>query len=81
VVVDITNPVNETFDDLVTPPDSSAAQQIASSVPGARVVKLRDEIGQTLTAVAIEAGSAAHGDSELARAVRPHETRSPPPRS
>jgi 8-hydroxy-5-deazaflavin:NADPH oxidoreductase len=39
VVVDITNPVNETFDGLVTPPDSSAAQELASSVPGARVVK------------------------------------------
>jgi 8-hydroxy-5-deazaflavin:NADPH oxidoreductase len=34
VVVDITNPVNET-----TPPDSSAAQELASAVPGARVVK------------------------------------------
>lgn len=39
VVVDITNPVNETFDGLVTPPDSSAAQELAASVPGARVVK------------------------------------------
>jgi two-component system sensor histidine kinase UhpB len=32
--------------------------------------ELHDEIGQTLTAVAIEAGSAAHGDSELAHALR-----------
>jgi predicted dinucleotide-binding enzyme len=39
VVVDITNPVNETFDDLVAPPDSSAAQELAASAPGARVVK------------------------------------------
>lgn len=41
VVVDITNPVNwETFDGLVTPPDSSAAEEIAKAVPeGARVVK------------------------------------------
>ena len=39
VVVDITNPVNETYDDLVTPPDGSAAQELASSAPGARVVK------------------------------------------
>jgi predicted dinucleotide-binding enzyme len=39
VVVDITNPVNETFDGLVTPPDGSAAQELARSVPGARVVK------------------------------------------
>ncbi len=39
VLVDITNPVNETFDGLVTPPDSSAAQELAASAPGARVVK------------------------------------------
>jgi predicted dinucleotide-binding enzyme len=39
VVVDISNPVNETFDDLVTPPDSSAAQELAASAPGARFVK------------------------------------------
>ena len=39
VVVDITNPVNETFDGVVTPPESSAAQELARSAPGARVVK------------------------------------------
>ncbi len=41
VVVDITNPINtETFDGLVTPADSSAAQEIAKTAPaGARVVK------------------------------------------
>lgn len=39
VVVDITNPVNETYDDLVTPPDSSAAQELAAKASGARVVK------------------------------------------
>jgi predicted dinucleotide-binding enzyme len=39
VLIDITNPVNETFDGLVTPPDGSAAQELARSVPGARVVK------------------------------------------
>jgi 8-hydroxy-5-deazaflavin:NADPH oxidoreductase len=39
IVVDITNPVNETYDDLVTPPDGSAAQELAGSSPGARVVK------------------------------------------
>jgi predicted dinucleotide-binding enzyme len=39
VVVDISNPVNETFDDLVTPPDSSAAQELAAKASGARVVK------------------------------------------
>ena len=39
VVIDITNPVNETFDGLVTPPDGSAAQELAGSALGARVVK------------------------------------------
>jgi NADPH-dependent F420 reductase len=41
VVVDITNPVDwATFDRLVTPPDSSAAEEIAKLLPpGARVVK------------------------------------------
>jgi 8-hydroxy-5-deazaflavin:NADPH oxidoreductase len=39
VVVDITNPVNESFDGLVTPPDGSAAQELAARAPGARVVK------------------------------------------
>lgn len=39
VVVDITNPVNDTYDDLVTPPDSSAAQELAAIAPGASVVK------------------------------------------
>jgi NADPH-dependent F420 reductase len=39
VVIDITNPVNETYDGLVTPPDSSAAQELAASAPKARVVK------------------------------------------
>lgn len=35
VVVDITNPVDvETFDRLVTPPDSSAAEEIAKLLPG-----------------------------------------------
>ena len=38
VVVDITNPVNETFDGLVTPPDGSAAQELAAAAPAARVV-------------------------------------------
>jgi 8-hydroxy-5-deazaflavin:NADPH oxidoreductase len=38
-VVDITNPVNETFDGLVVPPDSSATQELAELAPEARVVK------------------------------------------
>jgi 8-hydroxy-5-deazaflavin:NADPH oxidoreductase len=40
VVVDITNPLNfETFDSLTVPADSSAAAQIAASLPRSRVVK------------------------------------------
>lgn len=41
VVIDISNPVNvETFDGLVTPPDSSAAEELAKLGPaGAQVVK------------------------------------------
>ena len=40
VVVDITNPVNfETFDSLVVPADGSAAAEIATALPGSRVVK------------------------------------------
>jgi predicted dinucleotide-binding enzyme len=39
VVVDITNPVNESFDGLVSPPDGSAAQELAARAAGARFVK------------------------------------------
>jgi predicted dinucleotide-binding enzyme len=38
-VIDITNPVNESFDGLVTPADSSATEELARSAPGARFVK------------------------------------------
>ena len=40
IIVDITNPIDyATFDALVVPADSSAAQQIAAAVPGAHVLK------------------------------------------
>jgi len=40
IVVDITNPVDwASFDRLVTPPESSAAEEIAKRLPGSRVVK------------------------------------------
>lgn len=39
VVVDITNPVKANLDGLVTPPDSSAAQELGASAHGAKVVK------------------------------------------
>ena len=40
VVVDISNPLNDTFDGLATAPGTSAAEEVAATVPaGARVVK------------------------------------------
>lgn len=39
VVVDITNPVNETLDGLVVPPDGSATDELARLAPDARFVK------------------------------------------
>ena len=40
VVVDISNPVNQTFDGLATEPGTSAAEELATAAPaGARVVK------------------------------------------
>jgi len=40
IIVEITNPLNATYDGLATPADSSAAEEIAKLVPaGARVVK------------------------------------------
>ena len=38
-VVDITNPLNDSFDELVVPPDSSATRQLAGLAPDARFVK------------------------------------------
>ena len=54
VVVDITNPVNETYDGLVTPPDGSAAQELASTAEGASVVKaFNTTFANTLTQGAV----------------------------
>lgn len=39
IVVNIANPLNETFDDVVTPPGTSAAEECASQLPEATVVK------------------------------------------
>jgi predicted dinucleotide-binding enzyme len=52
VVVDITNPVNETYDALVVPPDSSATAELAQLAPdGAKLVKAFNTIfGRTLVA-------------------------------
>ncbi len=40
ILVDISNPINQTYDDLVTPPGSSAAEEIAKTLPaGVKVLK------------------------------------------
>ena len=39
IVVDIANPLNSTYDDLATAPNSSSAEEIAQTVSGAKVVK------------------------------------------
>jgi len=39
VVVDISNPLNQTFDALATAPGTSAAEEVATTTTGARVVK------------------------------------------
>ena len=39
VVVDLTNPLNATYDGLAVPADSSGAEEFAKLAPGARVVK------------------------------------------
>jgi predicted dinucleotide-binding enzyme len=39
-VVDITNPANlETFDSLLTPPESSSAAELAAALPSSQVIK------------------------------------------
>jgi 8-hydroxy-5-deazaflavin:NADPH oxidoreductase len=39
ILVDISNPVNKTYDDLVVPPGTSAAEELGKIATGARVVK------------------------------------------
>ena len=50
-VVDITNPVNDSFDGLVVPPDGSATQELSRLAPDARFVKaFNTTFAGTLTA-------------------------------
>jgi predicted dinucleotide-binding enzyme len=73
VLLDITNPVNETYDALVTPADISAAQEFAERVPEARVLKAFN----TTFAATLAEGSVADqpldvfvaGDDQEAKAV------------
>jgi NADPH-dependent F420 reductase len=39
VVISIANPLNETYDGLVTAPDTSAAEELQKLLPGSKVVK------------------------------------------
>jgi 8-hydroxy-5-deazaflavin:NADPH oxidoreductase len=73
VVVDITNPVNENMDGLVTPPDGSATQELAAIAPGARLVKA---FNTTFAGTLAEGGVAGEpldvflaGDDEKAKAT------------
>lgn len=78
-VVDITNPLNfETFDSLVVPDDSSAAQEIAAQLPDSSVLKAFNttlaatlqskKVGPIQTTVLI-AGDDADAKSELASLI------------
>ena len=73
VVVDITNPVNATFDGLVVPPDGSATQELASLGTGARLVKaFNTTFAATLTAGEVAGQSLdvlIAGDDEDAKAT------------
>jgi predicted dinucleotide-binding enzyme len=73
VVVDITNPVNDTFDGLVVPPDGSATQELASLGAGARFVKaFNTTFAGTLTAGEVaghELDVLIAGDDEEAKAT------------
>jgi 8-hydroxy-5-deazaflavin:NADPH oxidoreductase len=73
VVVDITNPVNETFDGLVVPPDGSATQELANVGTGARFVKaFNTTFANTLTAGEVagqELDVLIAGDDEEAKAT------------
>jgi hypothetical protein len=39
IVISIANPLNNTFDGLVTPPDTSAAEELQKLLPNAKVIK------------------------------------------
>jgi NADPH-dependent F420 reductase len=39
IVISISNPLNETFDDLVTDPDTSAAEKLQMLLPDSKVIK------------------------------------------
>ncbi len=74
ILVDITNPLNQTFDDLATPPGTSAAEELARVAPaGAKVVKAFNTTFAGLLAQGNVAGQPLDvfiaGDDEQAKAT------------
>ncbi len=71
--MDITNPLNQTFDDLATPPGTSAAEEIARVATGTKVVKAFNTTFGGLLAQGHVAGQPLDvflaGDDEQARAT------------
>lgn len=47
IVISISNPLNDTYDGLVTPPDTSAAEELQQLLPHAKVVKAFNTIFAT----------------------------------
>jgi NADPH-dependent F420 reductase len=39
VVIEISNPLNETYDDLITAPNTSAAEELQKALPNSKVIK------------------------------------------
>ena len=83
-VVDIANPLNSTYDGLVTAPDSSAAEDVAKAVAGAQVVKAFNTIfASTLLAGQVAgqsldvfiAGDDADAKSKVAQLVKDGDMR------
>lgn len=79
IVVDISNPLNATFDDLATAPGTSAAEETAKKAPGAKVVKaFNTTFAGTLSAGEVAgqsldvflAGDDAQAKQQLAEALR-----------
>jgi predicted dinucleotide-binding enzyme len=73
ILVDITNPLNQTFDDLATPPGTSAAEEIARIATGSKVVKAFNTTFAGLLAQGNVAGQPLDvlvaGDDEQAKAT------------
>ena len=68
-VVDITNPLNETFDELVVPADGSATAELASLAPDARFVKAFNTTFANTLRTADELDVLIAGDDDDAKAT------------